>query len=567
MNSYIKYDDNGNVLDIVVKLQDRSISMLGFGGKLREEKIASHFLTTLQKAETNSKVLPVLLGSGAGYALREILKNTSSPIAVIDKECFLTKTQLKENIIGQRVYWICSSNIEEVCSALTHWQIQHGRFPLFPLVHPFYLRIDKLWYQQVKEYVAASTKFDFWSRAIQPRFSTKEPRLLLITTRYFLLGVIEEACKRLGINHQIITIQNKETGCIEFVEQLLKSVATFHPDFILTVNHFGVDKEGVLVDLLDKLELPMASWFVDNPHLIIHEYGEVISPWTAIFTWDETTLNSLKKYGYPHVFYLPLGTSSHSFRPRKPQDRPLSSVFPTHLSFVGNSMVYKVEEQIAKGDFPSILLQDYKKIANAFIESKENSIQHFLKETCPEVYTSYLELPDVEQRLAYEAMLTWESTLQYRSRCVEQLFDFHPVIVGDDGWKELFYIYKGNWRYYPTVNYYTTLPFVYLFSDINFNCTSKQMKGAVNQRVFDVPATGSFLLTDWQQQLDTLFEPNKEVICYYGTEEIKDLVRYYLTHSNQRSRIAAAARQRVLAEHTWEHRIQTLLGHMRQIYG
>ncbi|OMQ06242.1 hypothetical protein BW722_00750 [Lawsonia intracellularis] len=567
MNKYIQYDENGDIIDIIIQIQDRSISMLGSGGKIREKKIASHFITALQKAEMSSKVLPVLLGSGAGYALKEILENTTSPIAVIDKEFFLNDTQLKEKITDQRINWICSSNIEEVFSALTHWQIQHGRLPLYPLVHPFYFRIDKPWYQKIKQYVAASTRFDFWSKAIRPRFSTAEPRLLLITTRYFLLGVIEEACNRLGIPHQIITIQDEETGCVEFVEQLLTSVATFHPDFILTINHFGVDKEGILVDLLAKLELPMASWFVDNPHLIIHEYGEVVSPWTAIFTWDENTLHSLKEYGYPHVFYLPLGTSQYRFRPRMPQDKPLSSVFPTHLSFVGNSMVYKVEEQIEKGNFPSILLQHYKNIASDFIYSDKRSIQQFLKETYPEYYKEYLKLPDVEQRLAYEAMLTWESTLQYRFSCVEQLLSFQPVIVGDNGWYELLSNYKDNWSYCPSVNYYNTLPSIYRFSDINFNSTSKQMKGAVNQRVFDIPATGSFLITDWQQQMDTLFEPNKEVVSYREVGEIRELVQYYLTHPNQRKSIASAARQRVLAEHTWEHRLQTLLEHMRQTYG
>ncbi|MDE7065649.1 MAG: glycosyltransferase, partial [Desulfovibrionaceae bacterium] len=38
-------------------------------------------------------------------------------------------------------------------------------------------------------------------------------------------------------------------------------------------------------------------------------------------------------------------------------------------------------------------------------------------------------------------------------------------------------------------------------------------------------------------------------------------------NARERMRITQAARRRVLAEHTWEHRITTLLDHMRGIYG
>ena len=73
-------------------------------------------------------------------------------------------------------------------------------------------------------------------------------------------------------------------GCAEFVEELLRAVVEFKPDFVFTVNHLGVDREGVLIDLLARLELPLASWFVDNPHLILYVYDRLNSPWTSIFT-------------------------------------------------------------------------------------------------------------------------------------------------------------------------------------------------------------------------------------------------------------------------------------------
>ena len=93
------------------------------------------------------------------------------------------------------------------------------------------------------------------------------------------------------------------------------------------------------------------------------------------------------------------------------------------------------------------------------------------------------------------------------------------------------------------------------------------MKGAVNQRLFDVPAAGAFVLTDWREQTEKLFEPGKELVCYRESEEIPDLVRYFLAHPEERRRIVRAARTRVLAEHTWTHRVRSILTILRETYG
>jgi len=93
------------------------------------------------------------------------------------------------------------------------------------------------------------------------------------------------------------------------------------------------------------------------------------------------------------------------------------------------------------------------------------------------------------------------------------------------------------------------------------------MKGAVNQRVFDVPASGGFVLTDAREQLARLFEPERETAVYASVGEIKDRVRHYLDHPAERRRITAAARQRILAHHTYAHRLETVCATMGRMFG
>ena len=170
---------------------------------------------------------------------------------------------------------------------------------------------------------------------------------------------------------------------------------------------------------------------------------------------------------------------------------------------------------------------------------------------------------DPARRLACESLLTWEATRQYRARCVCALAGFDAIVAGDPaGWGAVF-APGGPVRLLPRLDYYRDLPAFYPLSAVNLNSTSRQMKGAVNQRVFDVPACGGFVLTDRREQLDGLFEPGREVVAYDAPEDIAELAARHLRDTAQRTRIVEAARRRILAEHTYEHRLARLLAVMR----
>ncbi len=561
--------ESGRLVDISLHRNGRDVRMLGPGGAARELAVLAPLEAApdaAHRAGTALPTLPVLLGSGLGHALSALLKRCPDmPVAVVDKEAdILRLTRLPERLRDPRITWITAPDATEALTELTRWQVAHGGKAFLPLVHPFYLRLDS-WYKEMRSALHASARANFWDKAVAPRFAGKEPRILLITSKYFLVGELVAACKRLGYPHRLLTLEDEPIAGPEFVENLLTAVIEFQPDCVLTMNHLGVDREGVLTDLLARLKLPLGSWFVDNPQLILHLYNRLVSPWTAIFTWDADNLPGLEAMGFEHVFHLPLGTDPERFRPGRDRTPP-NPDWPSQVSFVGNSMVYKVAKRMEAGRFPAALLRGYKRLAARFGATEERSVRQFLLEQGPEVVGAYAGLPDDEARLAYEAMITWEATRQYRAACVERILPFTPLIVGDDGWLINFRRNPHPWRLHRVLSYYSELPRFYQWSAVNFNCTSKQMKGAVNQRLFDVPAAGAFLITDWREQIDALFEPGREVITYTDPAEIPELVRYYLDHPQARQAVALAARKRVLAEHTWDHRLQSMVRTLARIY-
>lgn len=557
------------ITDMAVCQNGRELLMLGPAGPERELA----FLP--REGELGPRHLPVLLGSGLGHALEELLarlRQVQGPdfrLAVLDKEeDILARSGLREKYAGHpNVFWVSAPSPADALRELGKWQAENGGGVFLDLANPFYLRLDREYYGGLRASLQASARADFWGRADYAKFQGP-PRVLLLTSSYFLIGDLEAACRRLGLNHELLRVPEGEMAAAGFVERLLEAVVRFRPDFVLTINHLGVDREGVLQDLLARLRLPLASWFVDNPHLILYKYRDVVSPWTTVFTWDADNLGSLRELGFEQVRYLPLATDHARFAPRGPADRNKYTRpdWAGRVSFVGNSMLHKVEGRLKAAAPPPRLRAAYPEIAAGFAVSEERSVFPYMEKYYPDLLPDFIAMQSVERQLSFETLITWEATLRYRLDCVKATLPFKPLIAGDDGWLRLIPGEGRLWRRHGELSYYDELPRFYPRSAVNFNCTSKQMKGAVNQRVFDVPATEAFVITDWREQLEGLFEPGREVVCYRGPEEATELIARYLASPEERLAVSRAARKRILAEHLYEHRLEAIIQTMRQVY-
>jgi len=82
---------------------------------------------------------------------------------------------------------------------------------------------------------------------------------------------------------------------------------------------------------------------------------------------------------------------------------------------------------------------------------------------------------------------------------------------------------------------------------------------AINPRVFEIAACGGFQLCDPCKGLESLFDVSSEVPAYRDLAELREKINYFLARPKKREEIAAAARKRALAEHTYEHRAKQML--------
>jgi spore maturation protein CgeB len=82
----------------------------------------------------------------------------------------------------------------------------------------------------------------------------------------------------------------------------------------------------------------------------------------------------------------------------------------------------------------------------------------------------------------------------------------------------------------------------------------------VSPKVFEAMACGIMVLVDDQKDVFRLFEDGRHLVRFRNAEELKAKASYYLSHPEERRRIASAGREEVLAKHTYRHRVRQLVG-------
>jgi hypothetical protein len=93
---------------------------------------------------------------------------------------------------------------------------------------------------------------------------------------------------------------------------------------------------------------------------------------------------------------------------------------------------------------------------------------------------------------------------------------------------------------------------------IAINVTRPHGPSSLNMRVYEAMASGCLLLTDDRADVHTMFTDGEHLRVYRSPDELRALVSYYLLHEDDRRRVAAAGRERVLSGHTYEARLLAL---------
>lgn len=382
------------------------------------------------------------------------------------------------------------------------------------------------------------------------KFSGEVPSVLILRGEYWLDSACENAARSMGWNVAPVPVVMEGVLSKDQAATLFESLVNLRPDFILSINLSGMDLGGLLARFFEDLDIPYVTWFVDDPRTIVMGRETYATSNALALTWDKAYIPYLENAGFPAVRALPLATDPSLF------NRPPRDTWDFPPTFVGNSMeTFSTRSWAAAQENPELA----DRLTAAF-EGGLVTRDRFGEGLEAILDAGYCGTLDSEMRRHAEMLCFIEGTRRLRVEHVRALEPEGLHVRGDEGWTRVVK-HAG-----PSLDYFTELPEFYGNCPINFNVTSIQMPHTVNQRVFDCPAAGGFLLTDAQSDLEDLFDLDSEVATYRSIEECVEKFRFFQRHPGARLEIVEKARKRVLGEHTYGHRLMQIVRILQDRY-
>ena len=85
-------------------------------------------------------------------------------------------------------------------------------------------------------------------------------------------------------------------------------------------------------------------------------------------------------------------------------------------------------------------------------------------------------------------------------------------------------------------------------------------------RLFESTGMGCCLLTDHKSDIQSIFEPDIEVVTYKTPSEAIDKAKYLLKNPNAAQKIAKAGQQKTFLEHTTDKQVDHLVYYLKNLW-
>ena len=323
---------------------------------------------------------------------------------------------------------------------------------------------------------------------------------------------------------------------------LIRNHLSEHPsDWILLINQTSAHFYEYLEIPPDRrpLERKKIVWFLDDPRFFVTQPFEREE---FVFCFDETYLDFLNRFNPSFRGFLPLAcdlSEAGRFDP----------AYACEVCFVGGV--------IDQSDRRRQLSPDMTEYVDRLVEQKLLQRHTSFDELAERIPIAPGKQITITPQVAH--YLYWEANNRYRVRVLESLADFDLRIYGNEDWLKVLDGSPLLTRFHGPADPVRDLPRIFASARININIHSIQCRGSLNQRDFNAPVGGGFLLSDWVPSAGKYFEPGVEAVYWSDMRDLRTKVKYYLSHETERKVVVQRGKERVLRDHTYDRRIRQLL--------
>lgn len=354
-------------------------------------------------------------------------------------------------------------------------------------------------------------------------------------------------------------LYHEEMDILEYKEEQKERLAAYLQansfEFVISANFIQSVSEAC-----EEKGVRYLSWVFDSPQIDLYS-GTAGNPNNYFFLFDRKQVERMKKTGLSHVYHLPLAANVARMSMLEFQQADVER-FRHDISFVGG-LYHKNRYNVDQGKYPG----EVKEILDRHI------LEHVLKwKKGATIFPSFSQ-EEAEKLLPYAKLPqdikidpVYYLELDYLSRKISEIDRI--CCLNALALKQKVDLYTSEQtealegvRINGSVSYNEELPKIYFLSKINLNFTLRSIETGAPQRIFDVLGAGGFLMSNYQEELEELFVPDKEIVLFHSPEELAEQADYYLRHEEERRQIAMSGFQKVCENYTYP----ILLGKMLQI--
>lgn len=371
---------------------------------------------------------------------------------------------------------------------------------------------------------------------------------IIDTFRSLNVDVVEES----------IEMKKKDITPAQCVEVMSQCIEKVHPVFVFSINFFPAIAE--VCHIYNVLYL---CWTVDAPVLELFSKS-ILHSINRIFMFDRAQYEYFHPFNPDCIFHLPLASATKHF------DHIVGSItandrikYSHDISFVGSLYTEKnplhalsTLPDYVSGYVQGIVEASLKVYGYNFIEEVlTEDIVHSLQSAD----ASFFSLPDTvinpTHYITAHQYIGMQVAETERIRTLNELakhFDVTLYTRSDSTPLHNVCIRNG-------IQTLTEMPKVFHLSKINLNMTIRPIQTGLPLRIFDILGCGGFLMTNFQPELTEHFEIGVDLETYTSMDELVDKCAYYLSHEDERQRIAQNGYQNVKNKHTYQNRIIEML--------
>lgn len=368
------------------------------------------------------------------------------------------------------------------------------------------------------------------------------------------------AFKTAGINvieesEEITRKGLSDTERLKIVEKHLKEEELL---FVFSINFYPV-----ISNICHIYGVKYLGWTVDSPVPELFNKA-ILNDTNRIFMFDKAQFNMHGKHNPACAFHLPLAAACDRF------DAVVNSITPEDIKRFSGDIAFVGSLYTEKDPIPNI--KDLSDRALGYIEglcesamrvygynlTMDSISDDFLKEfkdTVKFVVPNAVDDPDLDRYAIAHSYLGYHIAAIERTRTLNTLAQFFNVYLYTRS--DVSKLQGVNIR--DGVRTLDEMPKVFNLAKINLNMTHRPIETGLPLRIFDIMGCGGFCMTNYQSEIEDMFEIGEEIETYSSIDELIDKCAYYLEHDNERAEIARRGYERVKAEHSYFHRMKEML--------